>query len=222
MNRWFSDIDPPPSNIELPLIPGEPGVGPPDGDWMRSKSEATGSDYADAGDPVDEAQHLIPSFTDMHGFLTTTLPWRWLLGRLKVRSNRPRWPDHIADAILDWAASSPSRSHRSAKSERRHVEFRVEWNAVRFLRQHYPDANDGLLENTVTLSGHGDFLQATACVDYLTTNWEIVSDRLLSALQSDISKCLGIDECLPHSTARNTQELDNMGFSLLSDQLTLV
>ena len=63
--------------------------------------------------------------------------------------------------------------------------FKVDWDPLRFyVEQGYSASLEDILEQAVTITGHGNDVQVATCVDYMIQTWPESGAALLKFLQA--------------------------------------
>jgi len=166
-------------------------------DIQHSDDISVWGDAADADD-LDELDHFdglgeanIPNFAEYRQILADSLAYRWLQSSVRAQSvlhipGRLATTNNIREQILKTVRSSSGFS-RSYVQE---IELRLEldWDPFLFAQeQQYPGSLAEVLGCAITLTGHGNEVQAATCNDYVNQVWPETGRHVLRFLQDLIA-----------------------------------
>ena len=138
--------------------------------------------------PVDPEE--LPSLEKYRGQLNQDPVYQWLVARIAstIALETPGPTDAEAGIRDVLTAHFDQRKHISRRKVLRAViNFDIDWRIAAFHReQQYSCTLDQVLEQAITLTGFGNDVQATTCLEYVTQTWGSSGSQLLRLLQQAI------------------------------------
>ncbi|KAK4184498.1 hypothetical protein QBC35DRAFT_505834 [Podospora australis] len=128
-----------------------------------------------------------PSLPQYREALAKAPAYRWLRSSIATKmaleipnaeSDRPSIGSQIISAV-----GRPAKFSRSQTQELR-MQFEVDWDPFEFVReQEYNQPLSYVLAHAITLTGHGNNLQAITCAGYMQQTWPDTGPQLLAFLR---------------------------------------
>ncbi|KUJ15384.1 uncharacterized protein LY89DRAFT_735500 [Mollisia scopiformis] len=143
----------------------------------------------------DHDQDFEPDSLDLSEFrraLTDGPAYTWLRCHLQIQSDLEiPGPLQTKNEIRNQIVKKIGRPHkisRRARSPVHTIMFDLEWNPIAFYQeQQYKETLSEVLSHAVTLTGSGNNVQATTCLQYLSQTWPETGVHFLQLLQ----RCIG-------------------------------
>jgi hypothetical protein len=110
---------------------------------------------------------------------------------------------NIQRAVRDYILESAGLQKRFSrgKSPRVNVKYHLDWNLSDFhAEQQYSCTVEQVLEQAVTITGHGNDVQAATCSQYVSQTWGETGVRLLHVLQQAVLASLHAGSSPPKGT----------------------
>jgi hypothetical protein len=133
-----------------------------------------------------------------------SLAYQWLLWRIAA-ANRLECPgpSDAQKAVRDYILESVGlqKQFSRGKSPRVNINYHLNWNLSDFhAEQQYSCTVEQVLEQAITITGHGNDVQAATCSQYVSQTWGETGVRLLHVLQQAVLTSLHASSSPPKGT----------------------